>query len=312
MGLFEGNSDAPFAIAIHGGAGQDSEFIRKNLSSYEKSLERICKAGYEMLEKKAQGLDVIFEVLKMLEDDPLFNAGRGSCLNENGEAVMDAAAMEGKGMRTGSACLINQIRNPSMLIKEILKETNHCFIGGEGAIELAREKKLQLEPDSYFIIEHQVDVFMEKRGNKALQERLKPRTSDTTGVVVLDVHGSVFTGVSTGGTENCIKGRIGDSSSIGCGIYANDKTCAVCSTGDGEYIIQGVIAHTVATYMEFTGAGIVDACHYVIHERNKGIQGDIGVIGVDTKGNIGIAFNSPRMHRAWASKGQPIQVKIYK
>lgn len=298
------------AIAIHGGAGPDSAYIRKNLTEYMQALEEICKKGYEHLRSR-NSMDTVFEVLSQLEDEPLFNAGRGSALNEEGKICMDAAVMDGNDLKTGAVAMINQVRNPSRLVQEILKESNNCFLGSSGAMKLAAELGLPLEPESYFVTEHQVDTFIKTRDKAEFQHQLSQKIHGTTGVVVIDKHGNVASGTSSGGTENCLRGRIGDSCVIGAGIYANNKTCAVSATGSGEFLIRGVVAYDLACYLEYTGQHIEEACRYIIHDRNRDIRGDMGVIAVDKHGRIGMSFNSQRMHRAWIGLDGELHVKIY-
>jgi L-asparaginase / beta-aspartyl-peptidase len=302
----------PIGIAIHGGASADDLFTRTHKALYEQSLSRICTAGYKMLLKKRSALDTVFEVLAMLEDDPLFNSGRGSALNEQGRVHMDAAVMEGKDMRAGAVALLEQVKNPSALIREILKDATHIFLGGQGALELAIKRKLELMPESYFVTERQVSSYLSKRTVETTTDKLKKKMKGTTGVVVCDNQGNVAAGTSTGGIENSLHGRIGDSCVLGAGCYACNNTCAISATGDGEYIIQGVVAHAIASYIEYTGAPIQEACNYLVNKKNRNNKGDLGVIGIDPQGNVGIAFNTERMHRAWISDRQPIQVKVYK
>ncbi len=303
---------APIGIAIHGGASRDDEFTRKHVREYEESLSRICTEGHKMLLGRKAAIDTVFEVLAMLEDDPLFNSGRGSALNEEGRVHMDAAVMEGKDLKAAAVALLEHVKNPSALIREILKDATHIFLGGAGAQEMAVKKAVQLMPESYFITDRQVRNFLEKKESETLQDKLRKKHKGTTGVVVTDKWGNVAAGTSTGGTENSLHGRMGDSCVLGAGCYANNDTCAISATGDGEFIIQGVIAHAISCHMEYTGAGIQDACTYLVNKKNKNIKGDLGVIGIDPKGNIGIAFNTERMHRAWINHHQPLQVKVYR
>jgi beta-aspartyl-peptidase (threonine type) len=300
------------SIIIHGGAGEDNDFIHKHIDDYQMSLKRICESGYNKLKHRTTAIETVYHVLGMLEDDPLFNAGRGSTLNEHGVVQMDASVMDGKNLRTGAVALLEHVKNPSQLLKEILQDTNHSILGAQGALDFAIRKKIELEPESYFITEHQVDVFMKLRDKESLQQRLRKKHHSTTGVVAYDKWGNVAAGTSSGGTENCLSGRIGDSSVIGCGCYADNKIGAFSVSGDGEYIIQRVIAHTVAMYLEFTKCTIQEACDYVVHERNKSIDGHIGVIATDNQGNLGISFNSPRFHRAWIGKDGRLSVSLYK
>jgi beta-aspartyl-peptidase (threonine type) len=301
-----------YGLGIHGGASADSEFVRKNQKAYLQSLEHICNTGYEMIRKKTSALDTVFELLKLCEDEPLFNSGRGAALNELGKVHMDAAVMEGRDLRAGAVTLIENVKNPSQLIREILKDASHIFLGGEGAIKLAAKKKLTFMPDSYFITDVQVEAYLKKKSSESISDKLRKKMNGTNGIVVVDRWGNVAAGSTTGGTANSLEGRIGDTCVLGAGCYANNSTCAVVATGDGEFIIQGVVAHYVSCYLEMKGGTIQEACDYVVHERNKNIRGDLGVIGIDPGGNIGIAFNSERMHRAWMSKKQKLQAKIYR
>lgn len=300
------------AIGIHGGASADSDFIRANKKNYEESLEFICRKGYEMLDKKSSALDTVFRVLELCENEPLFNSGRGSALNEEGKVHMDAAVMEGRDLRAGAVAMLEKVKNPSALLREILKDATHIFLGGEGAIRMAREKGLEFMPDSYFVTDHMVKAFLERQVKETLDEKIRKRSGGTNGVVVVDRWGDLAAGSTTGGTANSLAGRIGDTCVLGAGCYAHNRTCAVAATGDGEFIIQGVVAHYVSCYMEFKHPSIQEACDYVVHDRNKNIRGDLGVIAVDPSGNFGIAFNTERMHRAWMSKKQALQVRIYK
>ncbi len=305
-------SNFNYGLAIHGGASADSEYVRANLKLYEEALEQICRRGYESLKKKSSALDTVFTVLELCEDNPLFNSGRGSALNEEGKVHMDAAVMEGKDLKAGAVTLIEKVKNPSALIREILKDASHIFLGGEGAMRLAAIKNLEFMPDSYFITDHQVEYFLKHKKTETVTQKIRKKMKGTNGVVVLDRWGNLASGSTTGGTANSLSGRIGDTCVLGAGCYANNKTCAVAATGDGEYIIQGVVSHLISCYMEFTGAKMQQACDYAVHERNKNIRGDLGVIGIDAGGNVGMAFNTERMHRAWMTKKEKLKIKIYR
>lgn len=299
-------------IAIHGGASADTEFIRRNKKEYEESLEFICRKGYEMLSRKKPAIETVFQVLELCENEPLFNSGRGAALNEEGKVHMDAAVMEGRDLKAGAVAMLERVKNPSALLREILKDATHIFLGGEGAMRMAREKGLEFMPDSYFITDHMVEAYLKHHAKENLADKLKKRQNGTNGVVVVDQWGDLAAGSTTGGTANALAGRIGDTCVLGAGCYAHNNTCAVAATGDGEFIIQGVVAHYISCYMEFRNVGIQEACDYAVHERNKNIRGDLGVIAIDPAGNVGMAFNTERMHRAWMSKRHPLHVKIYK
>jgi beta-aspartyl-peptidase (threonine type) len=291
------------AIAIHGGAGEDSHFIRKHQEEYMQVLEEVVTHGYTLLEKGESALDVVQEVVMLMENSALFNSGRGSALNENGEVEMDASIMEGKNCDCGAVAAIKLVKNPILLARKILDDKNCDFIGGEGALKYAKEKNIPMESMNYFITDHQLEEFnKEKRKN----------TTGTVGAVALDHHKIIASATSTGGMINAPSGRLGDSCVIGSGCYANNKTCAISSTGDGEFIIKSALAKEISMLYELTNASLQKCCENSIHQRNKHLKGDMGVIALNAKGEFGITFNCKRMHRAWMSKKQELQVKIYK
>ena len=299
------------AIAIHGGAGPDSEYIKQNKTGYEKGLKHAIEAGYKILEKGGSAIDAVEEAVRNLEDNFLFNAGRGSALNNKGEVEMDASIMEGKELQAGAVSMVRNVKNPITLARYIMENTNHVLVSGNGALELAKNKNIELEADAYFITTHQYDLFIEERDKKSMEELLKQRVHGTVGAVAVDKKGNLAAATSTGGTTNSLSGRIGDSCLIGAGCYANNNTCAVSGTGDGELLINNVIAHSIAAAVEYTGYNLQQACDYIIKEKNKDINGDVGVISVNAEGDIGISFNSERMHRAFMSNDTELQVAIY-
>jgi beta-aspartyl-peptidase (threonine type) len=299
------------AIAVHGGAGPDSDYIKENMQGYEDGLKNAIMAGHKILEKGGSALDAVEASVKHLEDNPLFNAGRGSAVNHKGEIEMDASIMDGKKIKAGAVSMVKNVKNPITLARFIMKNTNHVMLSDHGALELAKDEKIELEADAYFINSHQYDLFIEERDQKTVQELLEQRIHGTVGAVAVDEDGNVAAATSTGGLTNSLHGRIGDSCIIGGGTYANNKTCAVSGTGDGEFLITGVIAHSIASAIEYTKCTLQEACDLVIHEKNKDVKGDMGVISVNAQGDIGISFNSERMHRAWMSTDVPLGIKIY-
>ncbi|MBZ9728064.1 isoaspartyl peptidase/L-asparaginase [Salegentibacter sp. JZCK2] len=300
------------SIAVQGGAGEDSEFIKSHQSGYKKGLEDAVNTGYKILKGGGSALDAVENAVRSLEDNPLFNSGRGSALNNKGEVEMDASIMDGKKNNAGAVSMVRNVKNPVTLARFIMENTSHVFLSGAGALEIAKEEDLALEGDSYFITEHQVEEFIKDRKQDDYNAILKKRIHGTVGAVALDKAGNLAAATSTGGTPNCLDGRIGDSCVIGAGCYANNSSCAVSGTGDGELLIINVIAYSIAFYMELKNCSLQDACDYVIHQRNMDVEGDIGVIAVDTRGNLGVCFNSERMHRAWKNNEEKITVKIYK
>jgi beta-aspartyl-peptidase (threonine type) len=286
-----------FAIAVHGGAGSDSEFIKQHKAEIEQGLKDALKAGNDILAKGGKALDAVTAAVKSLEDNYLFNAGRGSALNRKGEVEMDASIMDGKTRTSGAVSMVNNVRNPVELARIVMEKTSHVFLSGHGALEVAKNENITLEFDSYFITDEQIKLYFDARDSDEAHEILRKRIHGTVGAVALDIHKNVAAATSSGGTENCLDGRIGDSCIIGAGTFADNNICAISGTGDGEFLINRVIANTIAMSMEYKQCTLQEACDYVILERNKDVDGDMGVIAVDPNGNIAMSFNSERMHR---------------
>ena len=299
------------ALAIHGGAGPDSDYIKENTSGYERGLREALEAGYRLLEQGGSAVDAVEAAVRQMEDNLLFNAGRGSAINIKGEVEMDASIMDGQNNKAGAVSMVRNVRHPVTLARLIMGHTHHVMLSGNGALEFARDKNIELETEGYFISPHQYNLYMEERDTRSMTELLKKRIHGTVGAVALDRDGNLAAATSTGGTTNCMAGRIGDSCIIGAGCYANNQTCAVSGTGDGEFLMTGVIAHAISSAIEYTGCSLQQACDHVIHEKNKETEGDIGVIGVNVAGEFGISFNSARMHRAWKSSTVPLRVEMY-
>jgi len=304
------------AIAIHGGAGPDSDYIKQNIKEYKKGLEEALNEAYSMLEQGISAVDAVETAIKNLEDNPLFNAGKGSSLTDKAEVEMCASIMNGFDLKCGAAAIVKNVRNPIRLARSIMEKTKHIYLGSMGAAEFAKELNLPMEPDAYFITEHQFEKYESTRkkindnGQQLAIEQLDKKHG-TVGAVALDIRGNLAAGTSTGGTDFCRQGRIADSSMIGAGTYANNETCAVSTTGEGELHIQHVTAFHISALMEYKGMSLREACRYFIHEKCKTINGDMGLIAVDSKGNLVAEFNTPRMHRAMKSTTQDLLVEIY-
>jgi beta-aspartyl-peptidase (threonine type) len=298
------------AIAIHGGASERTPFIRKHAKEIEASLAKITEHGYRILAKGGSALDAVEAVVVMLEDDPLFNAGKGSALNSKGEVEMDAAIMNGKNRKAGAVSMVRNVKNPIGLARIIMNKTRHVFLSGYGALEVAHNEKICLEPDSYFITDSQYAEYERLHTHENIQQILQKKLLGTVGAVALDKRGNLAAGTSTGGTSNCLPGRIGDSCVIGGGCYANNATCAVSGTGVGETLITGVVAHTISMIVELQHVSIQEACDHVMHDRNNRYKGHIGVISVTPTGEFGISYNTKIMKRAWMSSVIPLEVRI--
>lgn len=298
------------AIGVHGGAGVNTPFLKKNKNDSAKGLSEAAQAGYNILKKGGSALNAVEEAVKILEDNPLFNAGKGSTLNSKGEVEMDASIMDGKYLKAGAVSMVRNVKNPISLARLVMKKTKHVFFSGYGALDIANRLEIHLEPDSYFITEHQYQSFAKLNKHETTQQILEKKIMGTVGAVALDKKGNMAAGTSTGGTSNCLPGRIGDSCVIGSGCYADNKSCAISGTGEGEFLITGVIAHTIAMYVELGKMTLQEACDYVIHKRNNYHKGGIGVISVSPQGEIGISFNTPIMKRAFIDATGILQVDI--
>ncbi|WP_133136079.1 isoaspartyl peptidase/L-asparaginase family protein [Legionella rowbothamii] len=299
------------AIAVHGGASEDSSFLRENQRDVEQGLSQAVEQAYAVLEKRGSSLDAVVAAVQTLEDNPLFNAGCGSALNCRGEVEMDASIMEGSLLQAGAVSMVECVKNPISLARLVMEKTSHVFLSGYGALELATDYKLPLEPKSYFIKPHQYEAFQRLVLSETKEERRNKKLTGTVGAVALDIYGNIAAGTSTGGVSNSLPGRIGDSCIIGAGCYANNETCAVSGTGVGEYLIRGVVAHTISMMMEFN-MPLQQACDHVVHERNQRLKGEMGVIALNRQGDLGFSFNSEIMKRAWKSSTEALQVKIDK
>lgn len=290
------------AIAIHGGAGDLSPFFKDHIKEAEEGLAQATEAAYTILDQNGSAIDAVEAAVIILEDNPFFNAGKGAALNALGEVEMDASIMDGSTLDAGAVSMVRQVKNPVTLARTIMHRTRHVLLSGYGALELAQAEGIHLEPETYFITEHM---------RKELQQQSSYKKSHgTVGAVALDKYGNLAAATSTGGTTNCLPGRIGDSCIIGAGCYANNNTCAVSGTGEGEYLIREVVAHTISMMVEF-GMSLKEACDHVIHNRNT-LKGEMGVISVDKYGHVAIAFNTSAMKRAWKSSDEVLQVHILK
>lgn len=288
------------AIAIHGGAGQNSEFIEANYDGYIEGLKAAITRGHELLINGASALDVVEATVRILEDDPLFNAGKGSALNANGKVEMDAAIMNGNTLAAGAVSMVTRVKNPISLARKVMSNTKHVYLAGYGALELAKLNGLELMPEEYFIVERQVNDLKEE----------KSYGHGTVGCVALDSRGNMAAATSTGGLTNSLPGRVGDSCMIGAGCYANAR-CACSCTGDGELIIINVIAHRVSDLLELKEMPLQEACDQVIRNLDNPINGDVGMISVDMHGNVAFSFNCDRMHRASIDHTGELVVDIY-
>jgi len=320
----------PFGFAIHGGAGTilKSEMSPEMEAAYRAKLQEAVLAGYNILKDGGSSLDAVEAAIRLLEDSPLFNAGKGSVLNSAGAVEMDASIMDGKTLKAGAVTDIKRIKNPISLARLVMEQTTHVLLASDGAEAFAKEKGLEFMPPEYFITDRRIKELereKEKERKKQQQQNTKPKQTSretelvapfegkygTVGAVALDKQGNLAAGTSTGGKSNKRVGRVGDSPIIGAGNYANNRTCAVSGTGDGEYFMRLLVAYDVSALMEYKGMSVEDAARTVVMEKLKSLGGGGGLIAIDRQGRITMPFNTPGMYRAYvAADGTPV-VKIY-
>ncbi len=310
------DGDEPMiSIAIHGGAGVIS---RASMTpdaerAYRADLERALDAGYAVLDGGGASLDAVVAAVKILEDSPLFNAGKGSVFNHEGINELDASIMDGATARAGAVAGVRHVKNPIELARLVMERSSHVMLAGEGAEEFALEQGMPLVPGSYF--------FTERRWQQLEEAQKAERTASvakedigffsTVGAVARDRSGNLAAATSTGGMTNKRWGRVGDSPIIGAGTYADNATCAVSSTGSGEYFIRAVVAHEICARVRLAGVSAAKAAHEVVHGTLAKIGGDGGVIVVDATGAVSMEFNTEGMFRGARDSEGRREVAIY-
>lgn len=311
--------EVPFGIVIHGGAGTiKKENMTKELeSSYRATLAQAIRTGHAILEKGGSSAEAVEATIRVMEDSPLFNAGKGAVLTAEGQVTLDASFMDGRTQNAGAIAGAMQIKNPITAAIAVMDKSPHVLLSGQGADAFAKAQGLPMEPNSYFITE---------RRKRAL-EKVKARSADpqaffyddfirqskygTVGCVALDKAGNLAAGTSTGGMTNKKWGRIGDAPIIGAGTYASNTSCGVSATGWGEYFIRTAVAHNIAALVEYTDADVVSAAQKAL-KKVADLGGDGGVIVLDRKGNVAMEFNTAGMYRAHMNNKGDLEVKIYK
>ncbi|TDE19837.1 isoaspartyl peptidase/L-asparaginase [Vibrio owensii] len=307
----------PFSIAIHGGAGtilreQMSDELQQSILA---DLEAAVKAGHQILEKGGEALDAVVAAVKVLEDSPNFNAGKGSVLTHNEMVEMDASVMDGRNQAAGAVAGVRHIKNPIELARDVMKNSNHVLLVGEGAEKFAFEQGHEYTEQDYFFTDRRYEqlISMREKGMFALSESRYPddRKHGTVGAVALDQHGNLAAATSTGGVTNKKYGRVGDSALIGCGTVAENGVVAVSTTGVGEFFIRKRVAEDVAARMRYLQENVHTACEHIIQGELKEMGGEGGLIAIDAQGELHFAMNSSGMYRAGINTQGELTVKIY-
>jgi len=294
-----------WALAVHGGAGTMSkDKMTPDLDKeYRASLQDALNVGKRILSEGGSALDAVEKTINVLEDNPLFNAGKGAVFTHDGRNELDAAIMDGSNLAAGAVAGVTDIKNPISAARCVMTNSRHVLLTGSGASQFAKEQGLEIVPSEYF--------YTESRYNE-LQEILNKEKYGTVGCCALDKNGNLAAGTSTGGMANKKYNRVGDAPIIGAGTYANNNTCAVSATGHGEFFIRWTVAHDISALMEYKNLSLIEASELVVNEKLVKAGGSGGVICVDKAGNVSMPFNSKGMFRAFASADGKEGVFIYK
>ncbi len=313
-----------FGIVIHGGAGT---ILKENMTdsleqAYRAKLEEAIRTGHEILANGGTALEAVQRTINIMEDSPLFNAGKGAVFTNAGTNELDASIMDGETLNAGAVAGVTTVKNPINLAYEVMVNSEHVMLGGKGAEEFAKQQGVEIVDPQYFYTENRYKSLQRIRdkekteldhdGKTAFVDPfIKDSKFGTVGCAALDKNGNLAAGTSTGGMTNKRWGRIGDAPIIGAGTYANNATCAVSSTGWGEFFIRGMVAHDISALMEYKGLSLQEAAQEVIQEKIPKLGGDGGIVAIDHKGNVAMEFNTSGMYRAKMNKNGELEIGIY-
>lgn len=327
-----------WAVVLHGGAGviERAHMDPKTEAAYRASLQAALQKAAATLDKGGSALDAVEAAIRLMEDDPLFNAGRGAVFTAAGKNELDSAIMDGSNLKAGAVAGVTHTRHPISLARAVMEKSPHVMLIGSGADEFASEHGLEMVDPSFFFTERRWQGLVEeltKEGSpipprpagappapngKPSADLMFPIESPdahkfgTVGVVALDKQGNIAAGTSTGGLTAKLWGRVGDSPIIGAGTYADNRSCAVSGTGTGEYFIRLTVARTICALVQYKGMSLQAAADEVIQKQLTDLQGDGGIIAIDTKGDMVWSFNSEGMYRARLSEGGQLEIGMYK
>lgn len=323
-----------FGLVIHGGAGS---ITKENMSDsleavYISKLTEAIKAGHQILERGGSSQDAVTACIRLLEDSPLFNAGKGAVFTHKGANELDASIMDGKTLNAGAVAGVKRVKNPILLAQEVMNNSKHVLLSRTGAEAFAQQHGIELVEPSYFFTQGAYDYLQYLLKEEAQQETtsdqatslnqllkegcynplIKDTKFGTVGCVALDKDGNLAAGTSTGGMTNKRWGRIGDSPIIGAGTYANNATCGVSCTGAGEYFMRSLVAYDISAMLEYQGSSLSEATQEVVHNKLKQLNGAGGVIALDKDGNVSMEFNTNGMYRAFMDDEGNLTIGIYK
>ena len=308
-----------YALAIHGGAGT----ILKNTMTpekellYKNGLQHAIDAAENILKSGGTAFDAVEKAIIELENNPLFNAGKGAVFTNKGTHELDASIMNGSNLMAGAVAGVHNVKNPIALARGVMEQSEHVLLTGVGAMDFAKKINSPLEDDNYFFVQLRHDQLQQAlQSNTMVLDHTDNKSNEkkfgTVGCVALDLQGNLAAGTSTGGMTNKKYGRVGDSAIIGAGTYANNKTCAISCTGHGELFMRSVVAYDISCLMEYKNLTLKEACQIVVMEKLVKIGGEGGLIALDSNGNIELPFNSDGMYRASKKQNEEIYIGIYK
>ncbi len=294
-----------YVLVIHGGAGTLSRerMTEETEREYLDKLNEALEAGEEILRNGGSSLRSIEAAIMVMENSPLFNAGKGAVFTNLKQVELDASVMDGETLNAGAIAGVTDIKNPILGAFAVMEQSPHVMLAGRGASEFASEQGLEMVDNSYFHTQRRLD---------AVIRQIEQEKNGTVGAVALDMSGNLAAGTSTGGMSNKRYGRIGDSPIIGAGTYANNLTCAVSATGHGEYFIRWVVAHDISALMEYGNLSLDEAANRVINEKLAGAGGTGGVIAVDRYGNVSMPFNTSGMYRGYLKSTGEKEISIFR
>lgn len=318
------SSKNKFGLVIHGGAGT---ILKKNMTpeletQYKKVLKEAAQKGYDILQKGGSSMDAVEQTIHILENSPLFNAGKGAVFTNNEKNELDASIMDGKTLNAGAVAGVTNIKNPISAARKVMEKSPHVLLARKGAEEFAVAQGLEVADSSYFFTEKRYESLQKVKASEKVELDHDSKTTfidpfikdakfGTVGCVALDKNGNLAAGTSTGGMTNKRWGRVGDSPIIGSGTYANNNTCAVSCTGHGEYFIRAVVAHDIAALMDYKNLSLEEAAKEVVQNKLKKMGGNGGIIAIDAKGNLVAEFNTAGMYRATVDDKGTITIGIY-
>lgn len=304
-----------YSLIIHGGAGalEDLKYEAET-TEFKKSVIEILEAGRSRLEKGESALDVVEYCVNLLEDNPLYNAGKGSVLNENGQVEMDAALMNGSDLKAGAVTCVKNVKNPISLARQVMEQGDHVMLAGEGAQAFAKYCGADLQEDDYFVTPVRIKQLEEAKaaGRMTLDhEKIKPTQKlGTVGAVARDIHGNLAAATSTGGLVNKRWGRVGDTPVVGAGVFADNETCGVSASGYGEQFLRTVFSKTVSDFVQFKGMSAKEAVQAGVDYLVRKVDGDGGAIVIDAQGRCGAAQSTSGLIHGWIENGGEAVCKL--